>query len=274
MASTTSGLDVNRTARIAAAGHGGQLLVSEATRGLADRALPGGVELRDLGLHRLKDLPCPEHIFQAVIDGLESEFPPLRSLETHPNNLPAQLSTFVGRTAEIAKLVELFGERRLMTLTGPGGTGKTRLALETAGLVLDRFHDGVFFVPLAAVADPELVASAIAEALTLRHSTVPPEDRLTEYLSDLEMLLILDNFEQVLDARSLVARLLAASPGLRVLTTSRAPLRIHGEQEVPVEPLHVPDLAGHFPLSTMADFESVVLFVDRARDVNPEFCVR
>ncbi len=265
------GLDVHRAARISAAGHGGQLLVSEATRGLVGHALPGGVEFRDLGLHRLKDLPCPEHIFQAVIDGLESEFPPLRSIETHPNNLPAQLSTFVGRTTEIAKLVKLLGERRLVTLTGPGGTGKTRLALEAAGLMLDRFRDGVFFVPLAAITDPELVTSAISDALSLRHSTVPPEDRLTEYLSDLEMLLILDNFEQVLDARSLVARLLAASPGLRVLATSRSPLRIYGEQEVSVEPLHVPGLVEHVPLSAMADFDSVALFVDRARDVNPEF---
>ena len=234
------GLDVNRAARIAAAGHGGQLLVSEATRGLVENAMPEGVELRDLGLHRLKDLPCPEHIFQAVIDGLEADFPPLRSIETHPNNLPAQLSTFVGRTTEIAKLVKLLGERRLVTVTGPGGTGKTRLSLETARLMFDQFGDGVFFVPLAAVTDPELVTSAISDALALRHSTMPPEERLTEYLSDLEMLLILDNFEQVLDARSLVSRLLAASPALRVLATSRAPLRIYGEQEVPVEPLHVP----------------------------------
>ncbi len=265
------GLDVNRAARIAAAGHGGQLLVSEATRGLVDHALPGGVELRDLGLHRLKDLPSPEHIFQAVIDGLESEFPPLRSLETHTNNLPAQLSTFVGRTTEIAKLVRLLGERRLVTLTGPGGTGKTRLALEAAGKTLERFRDGVFFVPLAAITDPELVASTISDALALRHTTVPPGERLTEYLSDLEMLVILDNFEQVLEARSLVARLLAASPGLRVLATSRAPLRIYGEQELPVEPLYVPGLVEHVPLSTMADFDSVALFVERARDVNPEF---
>jgi predicted ATPase/class 3 adenylate cyclase len=265
------GLDVNRTARIAAAGHGGQVLVSEATRGLSDRALPGGVELRDLGPHRLKDLATPEHIFQLVIEGLESEFPPLRSLETHPNNLPTQVSTFVGRTEAIARLAGLLEGRRLVTLTGPGGTGKTRLALEVARKALDQFRDGAFFVPLAAITDPDLVASAVLGALGLRQSTVPPEERLAEYLSDLELLLVLDNFEQVLDAGTLVARLLGAAPRLHVLVTSRAPLRIYGEQEIPVDPLTVPDPEVQHPASAAAGFESVALFVDRARAVDPTF---
>ncbi|MEX1277983.1 MAG: AAA family ATPase, partial [Chloroflexota bacterium] len=192
------GLDVHRAARIAAAGHGGQVVLSGATRSLVEGALPEGVRLRDLGPHRLRDLAQPEDLYQLDIDGLAVEFPPLRTLSARPNNLPVQLTSFVGREGEIAAVGDLLDRARLVTLTGPGGTGKTRLALQVAAERLTHFADGAFFVDLAPLTDASLVTSAVASSAGVREAPGKPlADTLAEELRDKELLLVLDNFEQV-----------------------------------------------------------------------------
>jgi predicted ATPase/class 3 adenylate cyclase len=262
------GVDVHRAARIAAAGHGGQVLLSKATFELVrGDGLPEGVALRDMGEHRLKDLAHPERIFQLAIDGLPAEFPPIRTLET-PTNLPVERTSFVGREAAVDRIRELLRGPGLLTLTGPGGSGKTRLALRAASGLLDAYPAGVFFVDLAPVADPDLVASTIASAIGVRaEGRRSVADTLVEHLRHAEMLLIADNFEQVTEAGSLVARMLDAAPRLRVLATSREPLRIAGEQELPVPPLEVPEPGARRPES----YDSVALFVQRASSVDPSF---
>jgi predicted ATPase/class 3 adenylate cyclase len=266
------GLDVHRAARVANAAHGGQVLLSETTRALVDSALPPDLTLKDLGAHRLKDLARPEHLFQLTIDGCPAEFPPLRTLEATPNNLPTQLTSFIGRDDQVRDAKELLARSRLLTLTGPGGTGKTRLSLQIAADLLDGFPDGVYFVPLAAVHDPELVPSAIAQALSVQTSGGHrPIDGLIDYLHDKRLLLVLDNFEQLLPAAPVVTQLLEASPGLRVLTSSRAVLRVHGEQEFPVPPLALPDLKALPGLTGLSQYEAVRLFIERAAAVKPDF---
>jgi class 3 adenylate cyclase len=195
------GLDVNRAARIAEAAHGGQVLVSNATRGLVERSLPPSARFQDLGQHRLRDLMQPEHLYQMVIEGLEQHFPPPRTLDARPHNLPAQLTRFIGRDDEIATVHELLAGDRLVTLTGTGGTGKTRLGLQVAAEALADFRDGAFFVDLSSLTDCELVPAEIAGVLRIR-----PEpgrallDGPGDHLRDMELLLVLDNFEQVVDA--------------------------------------------------------------------------
>jgi predicted ATPase/class 3 adenylate cyclase len=266
------GLDVHRAARVASAGHGGQVLVSETTRALVDHALPPGLTLKDLGTHRLKDLARPERLFQLTIEGLPSEFPPLKTLEATPNNLPTQLTSFVGRDDQVREAKQLLARSRLLTLTGPGGTGKTRLSLEIAAAVLDQFADGVYFVPLSAVHDPELVASAIAQALTISTTgSRRPIDVLLEHLREKQTLLVLDNFEQVLKAAPIATQLLEGSAGLRVLVSSRTVLRVSGEQEFPVPPLALPDVKALPGLAALSQFESVRLFIERAVAVKPDF---
>jgi predicted ATPase/class 3 adenylate cyclase len=269
---TYVGLDVHRAARIAAVGHGGQVLLSDTTRALVEQALPAGVELRDLGQHRLKDLAQPERIFETVIAGLPSTFPPLRSLDATPNNLPTQMTSFVGRAREVAEATRLLATTRLLTLTGPGGTGKTRLSLQVAAEAASDYPDGVFFVPLGPLDDAGVVAPAIVQALGMREAVnQPPVDRLSEYLRDRRLLLVLDNFEQVQEAAALVGELLRSSPGLRAVVTSRSPLHIYGEQEYAVPPLGLP-VAGADPDPVeIARYESVALFVERAAAVNPGF---
>src|SRR5439155_9421186 len=159
------GLDVHRAARVSDAAHGGQVILSGATRALVEQALPEGTSLRDLGEHRLKDLIRPEHLYDLAVDGVASDFPPPRTLEARPNNLPVQLTSFVGREEEMAVVADLLGRTRLLTLTGAGGTGKTRLALQVASSNLTRFADGASFVDLSSVTDPDLVPSAVAAAL-------------------------------------------------------------------------------------------------------------
>jgi class 3 adenylate cyclase len=193
-------IDVNRAARIAAAGHGGQVLLSDATRALVAQDLPDGLGLRDLGDHRLKDLALPVRIFQLEIEGLLAEFPELKTLDARPTNLPIQLTSFVGREQELERVKELVAEHRLVTLTGVGGTGKTRLALQVAGEVLDAFPDGAFFVDLAPISDPALVPSTVARALGLAQPGADALDAVVARLRDRELLLLLDNFEQVVDA--------------------------------------------------------------------------
>jgi predicted ATPase/class 3 adenylate cyclase len=266
------GLDVHRAARVAGAGHGGQVLVSEATRVLVDQALPTGLTLKDLGLHRLKDLARPERLFQLTVEGLRADFPPLKTLEATPNNLPTQLTSFIGRDDQLREATKLLSRSRLLTLTGPGGTGKTRLSLAIAAGVLDEFSDGVYFVPLSAVHDPELVPSAIAQALAISTTgSRRPIDALLDHLREKQTLLLLDNFEQLLKAAPIATQLLEGSARLRVLVSSRIALRVSGEQEFPVPPLTLPDLKALPGLAVLSQFEAVRLFIERAVAVKPDF---
>jgi predicted ATPase/class 3 adenylate cyclase len=268
------GIDVHLASRIAAAAHGGQVLVSEATRGLVERRLPDGVSLRDLGVHRLKDIDHPENLHDLVIEGLPADFPPPRTLDARPNNLPAQLTSFVGREEEIAGIRRLLGDTRLLTLTGAGGTGKTRLALQVAAQILTEFEDGAFFADLSTVTDPALVPSALAQVLEVPEVAGRPiVDVVKDHLRDKELLLVVDNFEQVAEAAPLIEELLTAAPKLKVLVTSRIVLSLRGEQEYAVPPLEPPDLARLPDLPTLRQIEAVLLFTQRALAANPRFQV-
>ena len=266
------GLDVHRAARIAAAGHGGQVLISDATRGLVAYALPQGVTIRDLGMHRLKDIEHPEHLYDLVIDGLLAEFPPIRTLQGPRTNLPAPRTSFVGREREVAELRDLLTRTRLVTLVGSGGTGKTRLALRVAAEEIDRFDDGVWLVDLSAVTDPGLVPSAIAASLRMRvDPAVKPLEALADSLRYWDVLLVLDNVEQVIEAATAVHRLLDQAPHLWVLATSRVPLHLSGEHEYEVDPLPLPPPERAGELATLERSESVRLFVERAGAVRGGF---
>jgi len=268
------GIDVNRAARVAAAGHGGQVLITEATATLARADLGDGLSLRDLGEFRLKDLARPERLYQLVITGAASDFPPVRSLDRTATFLPSQPTSFIGRAREIAEGQRLLEGARLITLTGPGGTGKTRLSLRIAEESAEGFGDGTYFVPLAPISDPELVPSTIAHSLGVQVTgSEMPLRRVLDHVKDKRILLVLDNFEQILPAASIVGQLLGASAGLKVIASSRAPLRIAGEQEFPVPPLEFPDLR-HLPaLDVLAQSDAVRLFIDRAKGVRPDFRV-
>jgi len=269
------GLDVHRASRIMSAAHGEQILASEATRTLAERALPEGVELHDLREHRLRDLSGSERLYQVTAPGLRTDFPPPRTLDATPNNLPLQLTSFLGREPEIAEAIDRLNRARLLTLTGPGGTGKTRLSLQVAARLLDQFSDGVFFVPLAPIGDPALVAPTIAQHLGLpERGGANPMQSLLGHLRDRELLLVIDNFEQVLPAATVVNELLSGAPRLKALVTSRAALHISGEQQYPVPPLDLPD-PKNLPdeLAMLTQYESVALFIDRAMAVKPDFTI-
>ena len=268
------GVDLHRAARIAAAGHGGQILVSDATGALVSHAVPEGVELRDLGEHRLKDLAHPEHIFQVVIPGLPAEFPSIKTMDARRGNLPRQLTSFIGRARELREVEEHLERARLVTLLGPGGAGKTRLSLQVGMEVEDRFPDGVFFVPLAPISDPALLAPSIAGVLGVPEDVeLPPIEKLIQHLKTSECLLVLDNFEQVTEGAPVVGELLGATEQLRILATSREPLSLVGEQEYVVPPLALPD-PEHLPdLAALSQFEAVQLFVARATAVKPGFSV-
>jgi predicted ATPase/class 3 adenylate cyclase len=271
---TYAGLNVHRASRVANVAHGGQVLLTDATRALVASALPNGASLIDLGTHRLKDLEHPERVWQLVIPELPSAFPPIASPGVTPNNLPTRLTTFLGREREIAEVTELLGRSRLLTLTGPGGTGKTRLSLEVAARALDEHPDGVFFVELAPITEPELVIGTIAQELGLPdRGGLSAADRLAEHIGSGSVLLVLDNFEQVTTAAPTVASLLASVPNLTLLVSSRSALRVSGEQEYPVPPLGLPDPDRLPPLDQLTQFEAVALFIERARAVKPEFQV-
>ncbi|HEX5241126.1 MAG TPA: adenylate/guanylate cyclase domain-containing protein [Candidatus Limnocylindrales bacterium] len=281
------GLDVNRAARIAATANGGQVVVSDAVRSLVSGSLPGGVTLRPLGSHRLKDLRDPEPLAQVVAPGLPDTFPPLRSIDARPNNLPTQLTSFVGREAELAAAGELLTRSRLVTLTGPGGTGKTRLSLQVAQHAAEAFPDGIFFVALETVRDPILVPSRLAAAIGIAEpARRTAMDAVQEWLAGKQVLLVLDNLEQVVGVGPIVADLLRAVPGLKVLTTSRSPLQVSGEQEFPVPGLpappdptqltalqraQLPADARSVDVATLGTYEAVRLFIARARAVRPGF---
>ena len=232
------GDDVHRAARIAAAGHGGQVLVSSSTAALLE------ADLVDLGMHRFKDLGTPERVYQLGA----GEFSGLKTL--HRSNLPVPSTPFLGRDRELAEVVSLLGSTRLLTLTGPGGTGKTRLALQAAGLASDEYPDGVYWVPLASLHDPDIVLEAAAQALGATHG-------LASYIVDKRLLLVLDNFEQVVEAAPALGELLSACPSLVLLVTSRELVQLPGEQAYPVAPLE-PD-------------DGIELFLARARAVDPSF---
>ena len=268
---------INRTARIMAAGHGGQVLVSGAIADVVRDRLPAGATLRDLGEHRLKDLGRAEHLYQLTHPALPDEFPPLATLDVRPNNLPTQTSAFVGRDGELQAIRQRLDDAssRLITLTGPGGTGKTRLALRAAADQIDRFTDGVFFVDLVPATDADSVIALIAAAIGLGDtSNRSPIEELRRRLRAQETLLVLDNFEQVMVAAPVLVDLLEDSPGLKVLVTSREALRVRGEQVVPVPPLSLPDATrGASKAVELSQFEAIQLFVERARSVRGDFAL-
>jgi predicted ATPase/class 3 adenylate cyclase len=267
------GLDVHRAARVAAAGHGGQVLLSGSTQALAVGNLPAGADLADLGQHRLKDLSRAEHLWQLTIEGLPTDFGPPRTLNATPNNLPLQLTSFLGRRQEVADITELLSGHRLVTLTGPGGAGKTRLALQVAAEATDSHSDGVYFVALEPITNPDLVLPTIAQSVGLAEPGAASVQRVAEHLGDRAFLLVLDNFEQVDAAAPMVGELLGLAPRTTILATSRSPLRVYGEREYPVPPLGLPD-PRHLPeLEQFTQFESVALFVERAIAVRPGFVV-
>lgn len=270
--STYVGLDVHRAARIAAAAHGGQILLSEATRALVADGLPPGTSLRDLGVHRLRDLTRPGRLFQVAVSGLTQDFPPPRTADAPAGNLPTRLAGFVGREEQLSQVRDLVRGHRLVTLTGPGGTGKTRLALRVAADLAPAVRDGAFFVDLSGVRDPALVPAAVAAALSLAEEPDRPVAAVvTRHLRTSELLLLLDNVEQVIEAAGFVEELLAAAPGVRVLATSRVPLHLYGEQESAVPPLELPDLRRTPRPEVLVRCEAVALFVQRASAADAGF---
>ena len=270
------GIDVHRAARIAAAGHGGQILLSASTRALVEHDLQDGVVLRDLGDHRLKDLQQPERLHQVVDARLQESFPPMRTQTARPNNLPMETSAFLGRTTELDTLRGLFEAStvRLLTLTGPGGIGKTRLALQVAAEQSEGFEDGIFLVDLAPVRDPDAVFEVILSAVGLSPSEGHPLEAVAQQLESRRILLVLDNMEQVIDAADGVVELLRRCPHVRVLVTSREALAVRGEQIFAVPPLGLPpEGIAKISAEAAAQYEAVRLFVDRARQARPGFAL-
>jgi predicted ATPase/class 3 adenylate cyclase len=272
-----SGSSLNRIGRILGVTHGGQILISQAAQLLARDGLPSGVELLELGEVRLRDLSQPEHLFQLVHPDLTSDFPPPASLDYHPNNLPAQITPLIGRELALNEILTLFQPEkvRMLTLTGPGGTGKTRLGLQAAADMIEYFKDGVYFVDLAPIHERGSVLPAIARVLGIRESgTRPIIDELIEQLQPKQMLLLLDNMEQVTAAGPQLVELLLACPRLKLLVTSREPLNVRVEHVFPVPPLSLPARGGKsLPLEKLTQYDAVRLFIERAQAVRPDFQV-
>jgi predicted ATPase/class 3 adenylate cyclase len=254
------GMDIHRGARIAAAGHGGQVVVSQTAGELVQDDLSEEFALQDLGEHRLKDLSRSQRIYQLVAEGLERDFPPLATLESRPTNLPLQPTPLIGRERELVEVVELVRrpDVRMLNLTGPGGAGKTRLALQAAADLLDDFADGVFFVSLGGITEPSLVIPAIAQALGMRETGgFSPDEALERFLKDRELLLVLDNFEHLLAAAPQASDLVLNAPAVKAIVASRASLRVSVEWE--------------YPVPELADRDAIALFNDRAHAVKPDF---
>jgi len=250
------------------AAHGGQVLLSAAVASIVADHLPEGVSLYDLGEHRLKDLQRPEHIFQLVHPKLPSEFPAITSLNQLPNNLPSQPTVFIGRETEMSEINTLLLTEavRMLTLIGPGGTGKTRLALQSSAEVIDHFVDGTYFVDLAPIRDPKSVLASIARTIGISESSNGSlHEDLKAQLHEKTMLLLLDNFEQAISAAVQVAELMQYCPRLKLLITSREALHVRGEHLYPVPPLGLPE--NGFNLSSVEEisqYEAVQLFVECA----------
>jgi predicted ATPase/class 3 adenylate cyclase len=264
---------LNRVARISSAAHGGQILLSLATTDLVKDSLPANTELRDMGQHFLKNLIHPEHLFQLNIQGLPSEFPPLNTL-THHQNLPLQVTSFIGREKEQSEIVELLARNRLVTLTGVGGIGKTRLSIEVARGVLPEFPDGTFFVALAALNNQNLVAHAMVQALGFMEDGIrPAEQQLAEGIGNKRMLLVLDNCEHLIEGVAvLVSDLLSACPYIKIIATSRESLRIPGEWQYAVPTLGImPEENRPLDLETASKSPLLMLFTERARAVRSDF---
>jgi predicted ATPase/class 3 adenylate cyclase len=266
---------VIRGARIMAVGHGGQMLLSGASAALVADQLPDGAALVDLGAHRLKDLGRPEELFQLVHPALPHDFPPLATPDRRPNNLPTQASTFIGRDTELREIRASIEREsiRLLTLTGPGGTGKTRLALEVAADEIDRFDHGVFFIDLSAIRDTQALLASIARTIGLTETADGSLlAELERQLHQQRVLLVLDNFEQVMAAAPTAIELLSGCPRLKLLVTSREPLHVRGEHVYAVPPLSLPHAGREPPTAVeLAGYEAVQLFVERAQAVRPDF---
>ena len=267
------GMDVHRAARIAHVGHGGQVLLSETTTALVRDELPFGIRLRNLGNHQLKDLLRPERIHQLNIPDLPSEFPPLRSLDAYPNNLPPQLTSFVGREQEIEQIKDLLTHTRLLTLTGAGGSGKTRLALQVAAMILEWYPQGVWLVDLAPLSEAALVIQTIAVVLCIHEQAGGSAlAAVTDFVCDKCMLLLLDNCEHLIGACAEASdTLLHACPNLNILATSREALGIQGEHIFFVPTLALPSLDPLPPIDQITQTESVRLLLDRAIAIQPSF---
>jgi predicted ATPase/class 3 adenylate cyclase len=261
--------------RIMSAGHGGQILLSGATRELVRDMLPEDAELLDLGEKRLKDLLRPEHLYQLNIAGLPTTFPPLKTLDSFPNNLPTQLTTFIGRENEIVEIKQALASHSIVTLTGSGGTGKTRLSLQVAADLLEKFEQGVWFVELAPLTDPELISQTILSTIGISEQPgKTPLEILKEYLQERKTLILLDHSEHLLDASAkILHHLLNAAPNLNDLASTREALRLRGEVAYPVPSLSLPDVK-HLPtIEQLSQYEAVRLFIDRALLVAPHFDV-
>lgn len=261
------------TQRIMSAGHGRQVLISSATHELVRDMLPNDSTLLDLGEKQLKDLLRPEHLYQLNISGLTSNFPPLKTLDSYPNNLPTHLTSFIGRENEITEISQDLAEHRLVTLTGSGGTGKTRLSLQVAADMLDSFPNGVWFVELAPITDPELVPHTILAAIGIKEQDrKTPLDLLKEYLQERQTLIVLDNCEHLVSASArVVNELLRAAPRIKVLASSREALGVRGEASYPVPSLSLPNPKYLPSMEGLSQYEAVRLFIDRALLVNPRF---
>lgn len=269
------GGSLNRIGRLISVCHGGQTLLTQATQELVRDNLPEGVTLLDLGRHRFRDLIYPERVFQAAIEGLPANFPPLKSLEAIPNNIPTQLTSFIGRESELDRARELLSEARLLTLTGPGGTGKTRLALQAAAAELEAFPDGVWVVELASLSDPAQVIRSAAGVLNIReHPEMPIQESIKEALRSRRLLLVLDNCEHLIEACAQMAdTLLRSCPELKILASSREVLGIPGETTLRVPPLSLPDISRSISVEELASSEAVQLFVERAKAALPNFAL-
>ena len=269
------GPPVNRVARLLTTGHGGQTLLSQATYELTRDSLPDAVSLRDLGTHQLKDLARPEQVYELQHPSLPGDFPPIKSLSTHPNNLPQQLTSFIGREKEIVEIEALLARTRVLTLAGSGGSGKTRLGLQVAAESLAQYPDGAWFVELAPLSEPGLVAQTVASVLGLKEAAGQPiTQTLTEHLKHKQLLLLLDNCEHLLDACATLAdALVRQCPGVRILATSREVLGITGEQTYRVPSLSLPDRKQAPTPQSLSIYESVQLFLDRALLVRSDFQV-
>jgi predicted ATPase/class 3 adenylate cyclase len=268
-------LTLSLVQRVMSAGHGGQVLLTGATEMLLRGQMPQESSLRDMGEHKFKDVPYPIRVFQLVTSGLQNEFPALRALDIIPNNLPTQLTSFIGREKEVADIKNLLGNTHLLTLIGPGGTGKTRLSLQAGTDLLHSYPHGVWLIELAPVSDPAAVPAAGLAALDLPSEVHRPAiEMLSDFLREKEALLILDNCEHLVDACArMVDRLLHAAPKLRILASSREALGIAGEVSYRVPSLGLPDIKQLPPLDSLSQYEAVRLFIDRARAAQPSFHV-